>query len=273
MNKHLHIWTLIFSIVLALNYEYTAAQTNRETGSNKTEFSLRAGEELTYIVKYAFLNLGEVKFHIKNNMVIDGKKITETIAHMDSYEGLPFVDLHQTYYSFIDSNFYPVEFLGLMLEEDTNYVKYIFENDSLIKITKGDYNSGKIKFDSTAIVEKKCQDGLSILFYARKFVGMDTTLYIPCFVNEKEEKTKINFYSKNESVEIDNVDYEIGCMKIDGETDFVSVYGLTGEFEGWFSNDVQSVPIKAKMNVIIGSVTLELIKWDNKHWEPPKYIN
>ncbi len=256
-----------------LNLCYTSAQTTSDIKNKKTEFSLSIGEELTYIVKYAFLNLGEVKFQVKADSVIDGKVVKETIAYMDSYEGLPFVDLHQEYHSHIDSNFYPIEFLGLMFNEDTNFVKYIFKDDSLIKITKGDYNSGKIKFDSTASVNTKFQDGLSILFYARKFVGLDTTLLIPCFVNEKEEKTKINFYSETESVEIDYFDYEINCLKIDGRTDFVSVYGLTGDFEGWFSNDNHSVPIKAKMNVIIGSVTLELIKWNKENWDPPKNIN
>lgn len=256
-----------------LNLPYLRAQKDNKSFKDTTEYLLQVGEELTYIVKYAFLNLGEVRFHVKEKSVCNGKKTTETIAYMDSYEGLPFVDLHQEYYSFIDSNLYPVEFLGLMLDEDTNFVKYKFEDDSLIIITKGDYNSGKIKFDSTATVKNKFQDGLSILYYARTFVGRDTTLIVPCFVNEKEEKTKINFYSGIESVEIDQVDYDIECLKIDGETDFVSVYGLTGDFEGWFSNDNHSVPIKAKMNVIIGSVTLELIRWNKKNWEPPKYIN
>ena len=237
------------------------------------KYSLQVGEELTYIVKYAFLNLGEVRFLVKENSENNGKKVTETIAFMDSYEGLPFVDLHQEYHSFIDSNFYPVEFLGLMFDIDTNFVRYKFGHDSLIEITKGDFNSGEIIVDSTASVNTKFQDGLSILFYARNFVGNDTSLVIPCFVNEKEEETKINFYSEIEPVEIDHVDYEIRCLKIDGETDFVSVYGLSGEFEGWFSNDNNSVPIKAKMNVIIGSVTLELIKWNKNNWNPTRYIN
>lgn len=273
MKIYLQILLLIFFISGLLNLFHTAAQSTRNNHSKKTEFSLSIGEELVYVVKYAFLNLGEVKFHVKAYTEIEGKEVVETIAYMDSYEGLPFVDLHQEYHSYLDPDFYPVKFLGLMFDEDTNFVKYVFKNDSLIKITKGDYNTGKIKFDSTASVNRKFQDGLSILFYTRKFVGLDTTLIIHCFVNEKEEKTEINFYNDYESVEIDDIDYEINCLKIDGRTDFVSVYGLTGDFEGWFSNDIHSVPIKAKMNVIIGSVTLELIRWNKKNWNPPKFIN
>jgi hypothetical protein len=249
------------------------AQIINQVDKDSTNYSLHFSEELTYIVKYAFFNLGEIIFNIAENSVINGIPVTKTIAYMDSYEGLPFVDLHQIYYSYIDSNYCPVEFLGLMLEEDTSYVKYTFEGDSLIKIKKGNYNSEEITFDSTALVKQKFQDGLSILFLARKHSGKDSTQHMPCFVNEKEETTIINFYAESEPVEIDQIDYEVDCVKIDGETDFVSVYGLTGQFEGWFSNDKDAVPILAKMNVIIGSVTLELIDWKKENWIPPKYIN
>ena len=84
---------------------------------------------------------------------------------------------------------------------------------------------------------------------------------------------KINFYSEREPVTIDSVDYDIDCLRLDGATEFVSVYGLTGYFEGWFSNDTFSVPILAKMHVIIGSVTLELIRWNkNKRTKRAKFI-
>ncbi|NNJ51627.1 MAG: DUF3108 domain-containing protein [Ignavibacteriaceae bacterium] len=267
------IWLVLIFFLEIITFRFSPAQTVLNIESDSTKYFLHIGEELTYIVKYAFLNLGEVKFHIKGNRIIDGKYVTETNSYMDSYEGLPFVDLHQKYSSFCDSNYSPVKFIGVMFEEDTNFVQYSFNGDSVIKITKGDYTTRSINFDSTVYVNKKYQDGLSILFYSRKFVGTDSTHIIPCFVNEKEETTVLTFYSESEPVEIENVDYEIDCLKIDGETDFVSVYGLTGEFEGWFSNDVHKVPIKAKMNVIIGSVTLELIQWKTKNWNPPKYLN
>jgi hypothetical protein len=48
---------------------------------------------------------------------------------------------------------------------------------------------------------------------------------------------------------------------------------MTGNFEGWFSNDKYAVPIRAKLNVIIGSVDLELIKWNSELWNPPLYKN
>jgi hypothetical protein len=138
---------------------------------------------------------------------------------------------------------------------------------------KGKYNGSRLWLDSTTYINHRMQDGLSLLFYARMNFGKNQTLSVPCFVNEKEEKTTLKFYTEPEPISIDAVDYEIDCLYLDGRTDFVSVYGLTGDFEGWFSNDNFSVPIRAKMNVIIGSINLELIKWNDKLWNPPSYKN
>ncbi len=257
--------------IVAFNHPYSQSNINSQILTD--DYSLDIGEELTYIVKYAFFNLGEVKFKITKKTMIEGTPVTETIAYMDSYEDLPFISLHQIYYSYINDRFLPVKFLGLMLEEDTNFVKYIFRSDSVIAIQKGNYNTGRIRFDSTALVNNHFQDGLSILYYTRSLLNNKGTINIPCFVNEKEETTTINIYKENVPVEIDAVDYEIDCKRIDGKTDFVSVYGLTGHFEGWFTNDEKAVPVLAKMNVIIGSITLELIKWKKEGWNPPKYTD
>jgi hypothetical protein len=44
---------------------------------------------------------------------------------------------------------------------------------------------------------------------------------------------------------------------------------MTGEFTGWFSDDEAAVPIKGKLNVLLGSVTVELIQWKRDSWSPP----
>lgn len=101
--------------------------------------------------------------------------------------------------------------------------------------------------------------------------GKDTSVTLPTFIKEQKEITIINFYNEVQDVSIDAVDYDISCYKLDGEAKFVSIFGLTGFFEGWFSADEASIPIVAKMNVIIGNITLELINWKREGWNPPKF--
>jgi len=232
---------------------------------------LEVGEDLTYVVKYAFLKLGEVRFKVVGKETINGITVFKTVAYIDSYEGLPFVTIHQVYESFIDSSYFPISFLGTMLDDDTTYTEYSFAGDSVIHVVKGNSSTNQVLADSSINVSKGFQDGLSILYFARMNTGKDTTLFVPCFVNEKQEIATLNFFSENEDIEIDAVDYEIDCLKLDGSTDFVSVYGFTGEFEGCFSNDEYSIPIIANMNVLIGHVTLELIGWNLNDWNPPEY--
>lgn len=239
--------------------------------SNK---KMEVGEELKYVVSYSLMKIGEVKIKVKSRKEVKGGYQYSTVAYIDSYSGIPFVDLHQIYESKVNSNYFSDYFKGLVkYDEYTTFTEYDFDyQNKSAEIKKGKVYPKEIWTDSSAVFEKEFQDGLSILFYARMNTGVDKTVNVPCFVNEKKVSAKINFYSENMPVEIDNVDYKIDCVRLDGETDFISVFGLTGYFEGWFSNDEAAVPILAKMKVIIGNVKLELVEWKKKGWNPPKYI-
>jgi len=50
------------------------------------------------------------------------------------------------------------------------------------------------------------------------------------------------------------------------------VFGLTGGFSGQFSNDNARIPIIARMNVILGSIKVELKSWKREGWRPPKFV-
>lgn len=232
-----------------------------------------AGEELVYLVSYSFINLGEVKLRIRDKKTVNGKTVYNTIAYIDSYSSVPFVDLHQIYESSVSSEHYPIFFRGIVKEKKYSaYTEYRFNYEkSEIHVKKGKVNPPEVWTDSTTTLETIYQDGLSIFYYARAFSGSGKSVEVPCFVTEKKEIAKINFYNKATAVTISAVDYPINCVRLDGSTDFVSVFGLTGYFEGWFTNDEASIPVVAKMKVIIGNITLELIKWKREGWAPPKY--
>lgn len=265
---------IIYVTILILNFSVFPQpnKKNDETHPTRNE-KLFIGEDLTYVVKYAYFNLGEIRIKVLEKTKINNTSVYKTIAYIDSYSDLPFVSLHQIYESYIDSSFFPLKFFAEIFGNDTVFVKYNFIGNSKIEMQKGKLDAKKLWLDSTAYTHQRMHDGLSILFYARMNIGHNQTLSVPCFVNEKEETTLLNFYTEPEPISIEAVEYEINCLRLDGKTDFVSVYGLTGDFEGWFSNDNCSVPIRAKLNVLIGSVNLELIKWNKELWNPPSYKN
>jgi hypothetical protein len=58
-------------------------------------------------------------------------------------------------------------------------------------------------------------------------------------------------------------------VEVHGNTSAVGVFGMTGEFTGWFSDDEAAVPIKGELKVLLGTVTVELIGWKRSGWSPP----
>lgn len=235
---------------------------------------LNEGEELVYLVKYLFFELGEVRLKITDSYIENDDTIYNTIAYIDSYEGVPFVSLHQIYESKFNQNQSSLMFKGTVLgDADTSFTKYTFnKKNKSVHVYRGRLNTPETWVDSTARLDKDHQDGLSIFYYARMRTGQNKTYNVPCFVNEKSENTLINFFNERIPVSIDAVEYEIDCVRLEGKTDFVSIFGLTGAFEGWFTNDSYAIPVIAEMKVIIGNITLELIEWNYNEWMPPKYI-
>lgn len=231
------------------------------------------GEELTYVVSYTFIKLGEIKLIVKNKKEVKGRTYYNTLAYINSYSGIPFVSLHQIYESRINQNYSSDSFRGIVKHDEySTFTEYYFDFASgRIRIKKGKVNPYQLWTDSTAGFNQQMEDGLSIFYYARMNLGTKKSVNVPCFVNEKYETTKINFYTDIKKAEIDAVNYDVACLRLDGNMNFISIYGLTGYFEGWFSNDEASIPVVAKMQVFLGNVKLELKQWKRQGWNPPRY--
>jgi Protein of unknown function (DUF3108). len=234
---------------------------------------LEVGEELTYLVSYSFLDLGELRFKVLEKTEVNGKHFYKTICYINSYSSVPFVSLHQIYESKLNNEFFSDFFRGLVKDKEyTTYTEYYFDYKSgKLKVRKGKVKPPEVWTDSVTTVDKQYQDGLSIFYYARMNTGQNKTVLLPCFVNEKKVKTTINFHKNVSAVSCPAVKYDIACNSLDGVTDFVSVFGLTGRFEGWFTNDKAAIPIVASMKVIIGNVTVKLKQYKRNGWNPPKF--
>lgn len=267
--KKIILFLLTASLIISDSYS--------EPGKNNSKLNfptrkIDVGEEITYVVKYLFISIGEIKLKITSSQIRGNDTIYSAIAYIDSYDGLPFVNLHQIYETMFNSRQIPLFFRGTIIDKDTTFTEYSFNYQSKkIHILKGSRTKNEIWTDSTAILDREYLDGLSLFYYARMRTGKKASFNTPVFINEKGEKTVIRCYDKPEPVEIDAVDYKINCVYLDGETEFKGIFGLTGYFEGWFSNDEHAVPIFAKMSVIIGNITVELKSWKKKNWTPPKY--
>lgn len=231
------------------------------------------GEELIYNVSYSAVNLSQVRIRILQMKNRDGGVVYVGQANIDSYRSIPFVDLHAIYDNLIDMTVHSEWFQSRFKGDngwDTVTYSYDYPGKSLFVATRPAPGDGP-NLDDTLDVESVYQDGLSLFFYARSQVRNKLKITVPTVVNEKKGTTSFDFLAERTSVEIDAVDYPVDVVFFRGKAGFVGIYGLTGDFEGWFSNDEARVPILAKMKVLIGSVTIELMKWKREGWTPPEY--
>lgn len=228
------------------------------------------GEELTYNVSYIGFDIGRVKIKLLSR---DGDSSYSAIAYMDSYKGVPLVDLHSVFESRFSKSVFSYDFQARDKDDDHwKLFKYRFDYPKkLVIVEEGIWQSNSTDRRDTIRLDTLYQDGLSLFFFARKHVHINEQVRVPVFVSEKKGVAEINFTHIRKKESIDAVDYPVDVIYFNGKAGFIGVFGLTGGFEGWFSNDGARVPILAKMKVIIGNIRIELIEWKRPGWSPPRY--
>jgi len=229
------------------------------------------GEELVYNVRYTFIDLGQIRVKTIGKTRQATFVAYDAKAYIDSYKGIPFVDLHAVFESRVDSAVYSHDFVGKVKQDNQwDFARYHFDYDGRRVLMEMGRQDTVVAKRETLQVNGAHQDGLSLFFFARDQLFSGKKVNIPCVVKEQRVNTYIDFYKERTSVEVDAIDYPVDVVKFEGNAEFEGIYGLTGGFTGWFSHDEARVPILAKMRVIVGSVTIELMKWSRQGWTPPR---
>jgi hypothetical protein len=227
------------------------------------------GEDLMYEVRWTFFKLGTIR------LLTHGDYSAEAYIH--SYEGLPFVDLHTVHFTLMDSCFFSRGSRSLEKKGSEWWgEEYLYDTaDSRLyvkELFKKDYSSPPYKSDVRDTIQLRNMlflDGVSIGFYPRASLHRTDTVTVPTVLYGKLGATTFRFPGRPTTETIDADPQPIRVVEVTGATTVEGVYGMTGEFTGWFSDDDAAVPIKGKVKVLIGNVTVELIKWNRKGWSPP----
>ncbi len=230
----------------------------------------RPGEEFVYEVSWTWFKLGTIRVQ-----TLAGGKAE---AHIDTYPNVPFVDLHSIHYTTMDSLFYSHASLSMEKEDSVwkglDYAYDLPEKQLVVETIQmhspNDAPTTRVVKDTLHLPSREFLDGLSIAYFPRRFVHTDTTLTVPTVLYGKLGKTSFEFHRKATTQSIDALENPVRVVEIDGNTSAVGIYGMTGDFTGWFSDDSAAVPIKGKLKVLIGSVTVELVNWHRKGWSPPQ---
>jgi hypothetical protein len=268
--KHYPLLASLFFTGVTLAIESFVLSTDDVSPSVSPRTVYADGEDLMYEVRWTLFKLGRI--HIK--ALGDFKAIT----YIDSYAGLPFVDLHSIHYTEMDSTFHTrsgyaidkdgKEWKGLQYTPDLSSkrvaVEQLYHKDPASPPYKREQK------DSIQLKSSSFVDGLAIGYLPRLFVHSVQTVNVQTVLKGNPGTSTFFFTNKRSSVDIDALDNPVRVIEVEGSTNAVGVYGMTGDFTGWFSDDEAAVPIKGKLKVLLGSVTVELIQWDRKEWKPPQ---
>lgn len=229
-------------------------------------------EELLYEVSFWKIKLGTIRVITDSVVDYKGMKTQIVKAEIASYPQIPFIEIKANMKSFLDtSGAFSYYFQGNTKKSDNDWLYENIDFDYQKKRTYIEHWRKKEKvFSADWHLSKRYNDGLSILFAARRFLHSQKQIKLPIVIYEDSAAVDIAFTSKTEKIKIDAVDYPVSTKYFYGELTGNGIYGLTGKFEGWFSNDPSAVPIKAKLSVYVGTVDINLVRWKRINWTPPK---
>jgi hypothetical protein len=241
---------------------------------NRTNAQMfQPGEVLEYEVSYLGIVLGTIKMSVEKTDTLRGNNIVKAKANIDTAPGIPFVEFHSIFETWMDASAqHSHQFLSSNRKSDNTweYTRYDFlYPQTKIHIEEGMKSARSKELD--IITSKRWSDGLSLFFFAREFVKSGRFVNVPTAIMSDTSRTLINFRDvQKEAITIPAAKYPIKTVYFKGEAKWRGIYGLEGNFEGWFSDDDARVPIRAKMKVLVGKVDINLVRWKRANWNPPQ---
>jgi hypothetical protein len=80
----------------------------------------------------------------------------------------------------------------------------------------------------------------------------------------KVDPTEVSYAKATEEIEVDAFEAPRRCHLVSGIARWVgkSFAGMKGPFRGWITDDEAAIPLKAKVEIFLGSIVLELESYE-----------
>lgn len=230
------------------------------------------GEELTYKVKFGFVRLGTVTVTTKRDQSKEGVPEYHLVMKLESNPSVPFFRLNEYNESVMDpATLMSKRFYGLHTGPGKrSEVQFHYEPEQRrAYFTRKDLNTNTMVEDLTIDSASAYTEGPTLFFYGRVFSASRQIKKVMTMVDGKIMESVLDFTKGRAYINVDAAEH-VRTRKYEGTTgDNASSVGVSGGFTIWVSDDSAAVPIRAEMQISVGSVTLELEKWRRANWQPP----
>ena len=217
------------------------------------ESSFREGEELSYRLKYGILSAAEGVLKVeKSNLMFDNQPVFHLIAHGKTAGAFSvFYTVDNRYDSYINKK----TFLPYYYTENIREGKYR-RNDKIsfdqkartISGNKGNFKGADQTFDL-----------LSAYYFARNLdlssVKIGDTFKLNYFLSDEVTSLGITYVGK-ERIKTPMGTFD--CLKFNPEIAPGRIFRKDSKLYLWVTDDGNRIPVKARVEIIVGSVTLEL---------------
>lgn len=229
-------------------------------GQLQPDFKLGAfqiGEKLKYTARYGFINAAEVTFEVQESKKeISGKKPLHFVATGRTTPSFDwFLKVRHRYDSYVDqAQLLPMQFTESVREgkyKRDSYANFDQKGNKIIA-TKGTFTSPDVTFDI-----------LSMYYFARcldiKNVKVGEVIKMKYFLDDGIYPLDIEYLGK-ETISTESGKFE--CIKFSPALQPGRVFRKDSRMYMWITNDTNRIPVKVEVEILIGSLVLELEKYD-----------
>ena len=257
---------IVYILLLLITFNtFVSAQSFRN-------FKWQEGEELVYEVDWEFVYLGTVTLSNLGKENINGQDAYHIEVVIESNPLLFWLDHHSKYQTYMTEDLKVMRFVSNENIDDVAYnaqYDFDYENKNLKLTLFDEKNPDKTQVKNIPLKDR-LYDGIALIQFARISsleIHKDT---VSTFIESKSGDVAFDFSLPQKITKTDAFPNGIKTVYFNGELFVTGIAGITGPFETWYSDDSSRVPILAYMEVFIGQVDIELVKW--KNWSPNRLI-
>ena len=216
--------------------------------------AFKAGEKLTYVLHYGFVNAGEAVVELQeSDLMIQGRKMLRAVGKgrsLGAFNTFYKVDDHyETYFDKL--GVFPWIFIrrvnegGYNFSQDYSYKQHLHQVSTQKK--------------ETHAVPANVQDILSAFYYARTIdyssAKPGDEFAIDCFLDDAMWPLKMRFVGR-ETVKLRGGKYR--CLKFQPVVQEGRIFKANDDLNVWVTDDANHIPVLAEAKVLVGSIKMEL---------------
>ena len=216
------------------------------------------GEKLHYKIRYGFISAANGTLSVnKSSRDFQGKDAWHLKAEGKTVSAVAlFMKVRNKYNSYISTqSLKPFLFTESVKEGD-------YTRDSYVRFDRknGVVNTNKGVFD----INKDALDVLSAFYYARSLdvskLNSGESIKLYYFIDDEQYSMVIKYLGK-ETIKTSFGRME--CLKFTPSLIEGRIFRDDSDMYLWITNDANRIPVKAKVEILVGSLTLELEDYEN----------